>query len=388
MSNFEASVPGTGRVLQIIPTYKPAFGYGGPVMSVSRLCESLTAKGVPLQLITTNGNGKDNLDIADGYETVVDGVDVIYFNRTARDPFVNSPTLWRFLREHADRYDVVHIHSWWNFLAVLSARICVRKGLKVIVSPRGMLSDYVLRSRNALPKRIMHALFGRRILARTWYHATSEQEDEECKRLIHGWKGFTIPNLLALPSIPVVSPSSPVFTFGFLSRVDPKKGLELFFRALTLLDFPFRVQIAGTGDEDYLRSLAALAFSLGLSDRIEWLGWKGPGEKFALLNSWDLLVLTSYNENFANVVVESLHMGTPVCISREVALSAFVERSGMGWVTGLTEENIAATLTSAYQDAATRAHIRENGRRCIAAYFSEETLSDRYIDMYKSVHLS
>ncbi len=367
------------KVLHIIPTYKPAYGYGGPVTSVSKLCESLAAEGTDIRMLTTDGNGQGHLDVPLGRSMDVDGVPTIYFHRFTGDPHSFCPALWRYLYRHARDYDIIHIHSWWNLLVMVAARL--GRGTKVILSPRGMLSEYILSSGQSGLKKWAHRLGGRSLLAQTFFHATSEQEAEECRKLIPGWQGFVIPNIIGLPPV-TPPPPNDVFTIGFMSRIDPKKGLELLLAAVKRLSFPYRVQIAGDGDAAYLNQLKDGAAG---AKKIEWLGWIGPKEKFAILGSFDLLVLPSHNENFANVVIEALHMGTPVCITRGVALSNWVEEENMGWITERTEDALVAQLEQAHKDQTKRNRIRQTGRQIVENSFSEKKLVNEYSAMYAAI---
>ena len=118
----------------------------------------------------------------------------------------------------------------------------------------------------------------------------------------------------------------------FLSRIHPKKGLETLFEALSSVDFSWRLQIVGEGEESYVSLLKNLAREYSITDRIDWLGWRNGSEKFQLLADADLFVLPSQNENFANVVLESLAVGTPVILSDQVGLSEYVIKQNFGWV--------------------------------------------------------
>ncbi len=46
------------KILFVIPTYKPAYIYGGPIVVVSLLAESLVKYGHEVTVYTTTGNGK------------------------------------------------------------------------------------------------------------------------------------------------------------------------------------------------------------------------------------------------------------------------------------------------------------------------------------------
>ena len=41
------------QITHAMPVYAPAWQFGGPVLSVSRLCEALAAEGLRVRVITT-----------------------------------------------------------------------------------------------------------------------------------------------------------------------------------------------------------------------------------------------------------------------------------------------------------------------------------------------
>ncbi|GAA4316774.1 glycosyltransferase [Mucilaginibacter gynuensis] len=371
------------KILHIIPAYKPAYGYGGPTESVSRLCEGLAAAGHSVDVFATTANGDKELDVVPGVAVDVDGVNVIYFKRITGDPTHVSPDLWSHLKKTAGNYDVIHVHSWWNVLVVMAARIALKSKAKVIVAPRGMLSPYIFSSGKSIFKKAIHNFIGRGILKRCVLHATAPSEYVECREIIPGWEGFVLPNIITLPDAPITEWVNDTFTLIFLSRVHPKKGLENLFRAIAKLDFNVKLKIAGSGDDDYMAELKKLTAELNIEDKVEWLGWVNREEKFKELNRSDLFVLTSLNENFANVVIESLHMGTPVLISEDVGLADFVKEKDMGWTCTLDVDSIAAQLKAAYLDTAKRTLIRNTGRDTIEETFCEKVLIDQYVAEYK-----
>ncbi|RZJ99372.1 MAG: glycosyltransferase, partial [Flavobacterium sp.] len=120
----------------------------------------------------------------------------------------------------------------------------------------------------------------------------------------------------------------------------------------------------------------------------KWLGHVPNEEKFDLLSKHDLLVLTSYNENFANVVIESLAMGTPVLISDEVGLADYVQETDLGWVSSLTIESIAEQLQISFDNKNKREWISVNSPKIIHTNFNEEVLVFDYIRNYNDLILS
>ncbi|WP_374166802.1 XrtY-associated glycosyltransferase XYAG1 [Arcticibacter sp. MXS-1] len=372
------------KILHIAPVYKPAYVYGGPIESVAKLCEGLVNEGQTVHVYTSNANGVTDLPVAPNVEVLVDGVSVTYFRALSKSPTFMSPALWRAVYSNASKYDVIHIHSWWNILVIISALICTFKGLKVVFAPRGMLSRYILNSGRASVKKFIHLGFGAKLLSKTYLHATAESEYRECNELIPGWKGFVLPNILSLPEIEIVPPANDIFTLVYLSRIHPKKGLEILFDAISSVEYNLILKIAGSGEDDYVRRLKAYADHLGISHKVEWVGWKSRHDKYLEFMAADLFVLVSRNENFANVVIESLHMGTPVLISEDVGLSDFVKKENMGWVSTLGSENVRDNLTAAFLDVEKRERIRKEGREVIRNTFSEKKLIGDYIKQYEN----
>ncbi|TCD02672.1 XrtY-associated glycosyltransferase XYAG1 [Pedobacter psychroterrae] len=374
------------KVLHIVPFYKPAFIYGGPIASVSKLCESQQRAGAQVTVITTNANGKaSDLKVDTGNFVMVDGVRVRYFDSITNDNTFVSFKLWRYLYTCCRDYDIVHIHTWWNFLVLGAALICRARKVKVVLSPRGMLSEYIFNSTNSGIKKGLHRIFGRSLLKTTIFNATSQQEYDECKALIPGWAGFVLPNVIDLPAIEINKPHKEVFTLSFLSRIDRKKGLEFVFEAITLLNFPVQFRIAGKGEGSYIAELKALTEKLGIADKVEWVGWMGQEQKFAELMQADLFVLASYNENFANVVIEALYAGTPVLISEHVGLASYVADNELGWVTSLDPAEIARAINECHDNQKKTALINAEAHDKIMGHFSPEILSVNYLGRYSDI---
>ncbi|HEY2725959.1 MAG TPA: glycosyltransferase, partial [Parafilimonas sp.] len=362
------------RVLHIVPSYKPAYQYGGTIESVARLCEGLVQSGVEVKVFTTTANGSEELNVKPGVEYIVEGVKVIYFKRLTKDHSHITVSLWKKLYKEYKNYDVVHIHSWWNILVLVATFICKQKKVKLVLSPHGMLSDYIINNSKAKLKFLIHTFIGKRLLKSALLHTTSKAELTECKKLIPGWKGFVVPNIVWLPQLEIEKKTNKAFTILFLSRIHPKKGIELLMEAISTLKINVHLAIAGAGEKDYIEGLKKKAKKLELQNKIEWLGWIDREQKFDILMQADLFALTSYNENFANVVIESLHVGTPVLLSQEVGLSQFVAENNLGWICTLSSEDITQKIEAAVQDTEKRERIKNCAPKIIQKYFSAETL--------------
>jgi glycosyltransferase involved in cell wall biosynthesis len=370
------------KILFIVPYYKPAYVYGGPIVVIAMLAERLVLLGHDVTIYTTNTNGKDILDVTPNQSFVVDGVKVVYFDRTTGDNTYACFALWKHLRATVKSYDVVHIHTWWNFLVLGSALICKNNGIKPIISPHGMLSDYILNKRNAFFKRWLHILIGKKLLENSLLHVSTQMEMGESVNIIPGWKGEIIPNLVKLSDNKYPRPDNKVFTVGFLSRVDPKKGLDVLIKALSNVDFDYQLQVAGSGDEEYVNSLKQLSVDYRNSDKITWVGWKNGEDKFSYLANLDLFALTSHSENFAIVVIESLSVGTPVMISNNVGLFNYVEKNDFGWITDMDIEHVTDKLNHLYKDKLKLERINLQTPATIAHEYEQSNLTNQYLAFY------
>jgi len=370
------------KILFIVPYYKPAYIYGGPIVVIARLAETLVAMGHLVTVYTSTANGENDLPVVPGEPTLVDGVTVYYFTRVTGDNTNASPALWQQLNRTAKSFDVVHIHSWWNFLVLGAAWVCRRHNIIPIVSPHGMLSDYILTANNAFKKKVIHKMLGKRLLTNSVVHVSTPMEWEESQKIVPGWRGRIIANLVNLPSEPHERRDSDVFTIGFLSRVDPKKGLDILLNALKNVASPCKLLIAGAGSEEYTDELKKLATSIGVADKIEWVGWKNGEAKFEFFAKLDLFALTSHSENFAIVVIEALATGTPVMISENVGLFQYVQTQDYGWITSLKPAEVAVAIEAAIHDKQKRQRIAAIAPSAIRVEYDDKRLAQQYLNLY------
>ncbi|MDQ0640921.1 glycosyltransferase involved in cell wall biosynthesis [Pedobacter sp. W3I1] len=408
------------KIIHISASYKPAYIYGGPIQSVAKLCEAIAApsdkreaeSGVDLQVLTTTANGASELDVSIIKPILVHGVKVSYFKRWTKDHSHFSPGLLWGLRKEILRCTqddkntkipklqtpnsklIIHIHAWWNLVSVLSCLVAKCYGVQVVLSPRGMLTAYSQHNRSSFSKKTLHKLIGKKLLQYCHIHATSEQEKRDILEIITPRSITVIPNLVNLTSeVPStrytvssgnnLEPSS--FKLIFLSRIEEKKGLELLFDAISLLDIDWQLTIAGSGKKEYIDSLQVKAQSLKLDHRINWIGQVSDQDKYGLMAKHDLLVLTSFNENFANVVIESLSVGTPVLVSDQVGLSDYVSEKQLGWISHLDIQDIKAQLSNAFSNHEKRQKIQQLAPEIIRKDFGGRLLVNRYLEMYKGL---
>ncbi len=382
------------RILHITPSYKPAFVYGGPIYSVSTLCEAQVLAGNEVTVFTTDANGIKNLDVTLGINHSIEGVNVIYHKRLSGDHTHISPALWFKILRDVKHYDIVHLHSWWSILMVVSAWILSMKRIRFIISPRGMFSNYSFQhNRNPLKKGFLFEWVTKKVLKKQVFHCTAPSEAIEIKALFgHDVKYFTLPNLLKFPNITTQERNrqnnKDLLDLLFISRIDKKKGIELLLRSFKLIidsGVIAELNIVGTGDKNYISSLVHLTKELKIDHYINWKGNVEWRKKFYDIINSDLLILPSHNENFANVILETLYVGRPVIVSKHVGLSDYVNENNFGWVVELNEVQIAESIMDYVNRKNKWLSRQESIHEQILLDFDSKKLCNSYINYYKTV---
>ena len=105
------------------------------------------------------------------------------------------------------------------------------------------------------------------------------------------------------------------YTFAYVGRLNPDKGVDLILRATKLLnDQPFQVKIIGSGQD--LDRLKALAEELKIVDRVEFLGSRSSKEILEIVRSSLALVIPSrWQEPAGYVALEASSVRTCSIVS-------------------------------------------------------------------------
>ncbi len=367
------------KILIITPSYKPAYYYGGPIYSVAYLAQNLNLQNEVL-VLSTLANGTNELELQSNFLHFIEGVSVRFFKRQTKDHSHFSIGLFVYFWKHASYYDVIHIQSWWNLIALGTALIARIKGLNYIISPRGMLSPYTYQG--SIFKKIIHFVMGNYLLKKSTLHLTSSDEEIKVKQLNPQYKTFVLPNYIDTNITLFERTKSDKFNILYLGRIHPKKGLDILLESLSSITIDFELNVIGEGDINYKEELKFKAKTLGMNSNIKWLGSKLAPEKFQFYTNADVMVLPSKDENFANTVLESLMCGTAVILSKQVGLADFVNRHELGWVYNENVNDLKETIVEAFNDSAKRERIRTEAPGFISNEFNVEELTKMYLLYY------
>ena len=330
------------RILHVVPTYLPARRYGGPIVAVHGLCKALAARGHEVEVLTTNVDGSSVSDVPLDRAAELDGVRIRYF----ASPYSRlywSPSMKRALDAAARSAAVVHAHSIYLWPTYAAARAASRAGTPYVISPRGMLVPELIRQKSRTVKSAWVRLVEQRNFASAAaIHFTSQREWDDARKIaIPLPSPFVVPNGTELPAIATAAREDDLVVS--VGRINWKKGLDRLIEAAALLPRA-RFVIAGNDEEELVPRLRALAARLGVESRIEFRSALSAVERDALFARAAVFALPSHSENFGNVVLEALAMGTPVVVTPEVGLAEEVQRTECGVVSNGTPREVAGAI--------------------------------------------
>lgn len=365
------------RVIHVVPRVNEEAS--GPSYSVVRLCESLIQGGTDARLATLEGEtrapgGAFHTTFPYGFGP----------RRLGRSPRMRQ---WLEGETASGRADVIHNHSLWMMPNVYAGQACRAGRGRLVVSPRGTLSPVALRISGREKKVFWRFLQAAAVRDAVCFHATSESEYRDIRRM-----GFSQP-VCVLPNGVDVPPAVDRRGAGrqqllFLGRLHQIKGIDILLRAWAEVEqqFPdWDLHIAGPDSRGYGKTVQALASTL----RLQRVSFRGPlfaAEKDDAYHSASLFVLPSHSENFGMSVAEALAAGTPVVVSKGAPWSGLAEH-GAGWWIDRGVEPLVACLRQALATPPSQlSGMGAAGREWMARDYSWTRIGAQLSEVYRWLH--
>lgn len=345
----------------------------GPSYSISRLCENLTALGAETVLHALAPAPKETSQ----FKAV--------FHKGYIDKICWSSAMRKALYGEARTSAILHSHSLWRMPNLYPAWATKGTKAKLVVSPRGTLSkDAMLVSKRS--KAVLWRLGQEEALRSAHcFHATSEIELADIRRLGFVQPIAVLPNGIDLPTLPAQETRDEFRRILYLGRLHPIKNVDSLIRAWGHVekDFPrWRLQIAGPDENNFRVQLTELAVTLGIQ-RIDFLGPKLDSEKWRAYEACDLYVLPSKSENFGITIAEALSSARPVIASKGTPWMELPQKEAGWWVEGHAQ-SLAVCLSQAL--ALPRAQLTEMGQRgriWMSEAFSWESIARKMLATYE-----
>ncbi len=285
--------------------------------------------------------------------------------------------------------DVVHVNGCWTPGCAVAQFVAQSEGVAVVLSPHGMLEPWIVSRHYWTRKLPALLLYQRRAVRRaTLLHATAESERRNLLALGLNPRIEVVANGIEVENIQQKTSWQRRRRLLFLSRIHPKKGIDLLIRALgTLRDKlqGYTLDVAGEGDEEYIAELKQLTDTQGLSDTVHFAGGVYGSDKWQLFRTADLFVLPTHSENFGIVVAEALASGTPVLTTQGTPWHE-LEESRCGWWIELSQTNLA-TAIGQFLDLAEDEleQMGRRGRELVEAKYSSRQMAQELKRLYTTI---
>jgi len=347
------------RICVVSPTFYPAVKYGGPIFSTLYLFKSLSKLyNIDVYVSTTNANMHSKLDVETNKWIKLENFYVKYYNETIIGKFSLSLffNIWRDIK----KADIIHIQAIFNTPIPISLFYAKLFKKPIILSPRGSLGEWPLKNGSRF-KKLWLEMFIKPFANYVVWHVTSEQEKQDVVKLFPNAKVEIIPNgiyikefqkfnklakLEFLQKYTGIIPKNINKIIISMGRLQKKKGFDILIDSFNevIKKYPNSYLLIAGPDEGEKENLLKQIENLGLRKKVFLIGNIKNQDKIDFLANADLFVLPSHNENFGNVYLESLSVGTPIVASKNTPWEE-VEKYNCGkWVENSVEETSKAML--------------------------------------------
>ena len=208
--------------------------------------------------------------------------------------------------------------------------------------------------------------------------------------LVHeGWpedKAHYLPNFVSAGTAPPLrrdlfsTPEKAPLLLA-MGRLHRNKAFDVLLTALAALPDCF-LWLAGDGPEK--QSLQEQAHSLGVSERVRFLGWREDGA--ALCATADIFVCPSRIEPLGNVVIEAWAQRLPVVAARAAGPEFLITDEEDGLLARLEDaSDLARAIRRLVDDPVFAKNIAERGYGSYVSQFTEDVVVDRYLQFFAKV---
>jgi glycosyltransferase involved in cell wall biosynthesis len=392
------------KVLQVIPSVGP--NRGGPTEIIFNLVRELKHCGVDTEIVTTNDNVRDLLDVPLNQKIEYEGVSVRFFPRFSGSVkglrlgtdrgFVFSAELAHWLWQHSRDYDILHTHYLFSFAPTCAAAIARQKKIPYIVTPYGMLTAWAL-AHQRLKKQIYSIIERHNLNQAVAIHCSTPGELQDVCNYQVSNPSFVIPYGVHLQPLQPQAKQHLHRAYGipdttpivlFLSRLHPKKRPDLLLEALhqlASLNHDFHLILAGSGEPDYLSYLSNLISSLGLQSQTSMTGFVTGKDKDLLLQGSDLFVLPSFSENFGIAIAEAMAAGLPVIITPDVQIAPDIAAETAGLIVEGEVDALRGAIAQLLTSPDLRHQLGENGKRLVSRRYCWSAIASNLSHVYRSI---
>lgn len=370
--------------------------YGGISKAVQEISEALGNLQINVDLITTNANNLDKIQIPLNKWICEKNYRIRYFPCWHRQDFIVSLPLINWLIQNISDYDIVHTNTVFAPIVSFVHWLCQLRRIPYIVTPHGMLEPWAL-SYKAWKKRLYYNLFEQPALQKaSAIQVIADAEAHNVKSL--GFEHIvTVPNGIHSQEFEKL-PDSEVFyqqfpntrnktLILFLGRIDPKKGLDLLAPAFATVHAKFphtHLVVAGPDNIGFLSTAQHYFLQAGCLDAVTFTGMLTGELKHAALAAANLYVAPSYSEGFSMSVLEGMASGLPCVITTGCNFpEAAIAKAAL--IVDIKADAIAGALIQCLSHPQESKAIGDRARNFIFQNYTWDSAAEKLVKVYQAI---
>ncbi len=347
--------------------------------------------GHKVDVITTDVDGPNRLDVSLDHPIEMDGVEVHYCPISKPRRIYYSPAVAQRAASLMPYSDAVHVNGMFLWPGPFLGRAARQLGKPLVISPRGMLMPEMVAGKSRLVKRAWIATQERANLAAARaIHVTSEGEAEGLQKM-----GLDLAPISVIGNgvqLPARAPSQPEIDaiwggvglgrrVAFLARLDWTKGADMAIEAVRAHPRAV-IRLAGHDQIGLQEKLAPRLVRPDGSIAGSFLGPLDGMDKWALLAGADVLLVPSVRESFGMSVVEAMAMGTPVIATEGVGAAALLRRLDPSLVVPREQSVLNAALAKFLADGTRRDAIGQAARAVVKTELTWTGIARQMLALY------
>jgi glycosyltransferase involved in cell wall biosynthesis len=340
------------KILVFIDWYLPGYKAGGPIRSMANMIASLKTN-YSFYLICRNADYLESVP----YENIIAGEwNILSENESVY--YIDSGRLSvRLLKKliKSKEFDMVYINGIYSFFfsiipLILSKRL---KFNKIIVAPRGMLSNQAFSAKKI--KKKLFIIFAKlfNLYKNVIFHVTSLVEESDIQNLrLKQTKIEMLPNLAPIiseKSIKNIEKSVGELNLVSIARISPEKNTLFALECLAACRYQGKINFSLYGsiyNREYWKQCMETISHLPDNIEVVYHGEIDNSKVINVLQNHHFLFLPSQGENFGHSILESFIAGCPVIISNKTPWHNLEEKN-LGWDLGLEKEIFARIIQEA-----------------------------------------
>ncbi|MFB0544708.1 MAG: glycosyltransferase family 4 protein [Asgard group archaeon] len=178
------------------------------------------------------------------------------------------------------------------------------------------------------------------------------------------------------------------FIVGYVGRITFEKGIEYLIRAfVNIVKITDQIKLVIAGDGNKKTELQELVKELKLNRYVTFAGFIAHEDISSFYEFCDVVVLPSiWNEPLSRVLLETFHFSKPVIATKTGGTPEIIKDGENGLlVEPKNVDQIADKILFLYKNLDIRKRIQENAKSYSNKNLNSRTLTEKFLNMYKSV---